>query len=235
MRTVRTLCRALLYVPGNDPRKVSRALSTPVDCVIFDLEDSVPDHCKTEARARVAAAVAEYRGPARVGVRINGMASAYGVADLVALAGVGQLQTVLVPKVQSSQDVAVVQQVLRQVHPTPKQVSVIASIESALAVMRVMDIAASPGVDALLFAAEDYCADVGITRTDARKELWFARSCVANAAAAYGLGAMDMVCIKYTDDAVLEEECVEGRAMGFTGKVCCCLLLYWVVFDMCCV
>ena len=55
-------------------------------------------------------------------------------------------------------------------------------------------------------------------RTSHRKELLYARSAVATTAHAYGLHAIDMVCIDYANMTVLEEECREGREMGFTGK-----------------
>jgi len=98
-------------------------------------------------------------------------------------------------------------------------VSIIASIESAMALLRLEEIAKSDGrVNALLFAAEDYCANVGATRTASRKELMFARAAVANAAAAYELAAIDMVCVNYQDDQVLKEECQEGRELGYVGK-----------------
>lgn len=55
-------------------------------------------------------------------------------------------------------------------------------------------------------------------RTSHRRELQFARSAVATTAHAYGLHAIDLVCIEYSNMGVLEEECCEGREMGFTGK-----------------
>lgn len=45
----------------------------------------------------------------------------------------------------------------------------------------------------MLFAAEDYCADVSIKRTSSRVEMLFARSAIVNAAKAYGLKAIDLV------------------------------------------
>lgn len=47
----------------------------------------------------------------------------------------------------------------------------------------------------------------------------FARSSVVTAAKAYGLQAIDMVCINYLDMEELEKESREGREIGFDGKV----------------
>ena len=76
------------------------------------------------------------------------------------------------------------------------------------------------------FGAEDYCADLGISRTLSGKELLLARSLVANtgrhcfiSARAYGMEAIDMVCLQYKDAALLKAECLDGFNLGFTGKV----------------
>lgn len=46
----------------------------------------------------------------------------------------------------------------------------------------------------------------------------YARQALVTHAAAYGLQSIDLVCIDYQSDQILEEECVEGRQWGFTGK-----------------
>lgn len=45
--------RALLYVPGSDPRKLKKSIGSPADAIIFDLEDSVAEGQKGAARAAV--------------------------------------------------------------------------------------------------------------------------------------------------------------------------------------
>lgn len=91
-------------------------------------------------------------------------------------------------------------------------------------------------MDSLLFAAEDYCADVSIKRAGTRVEMLYARSAIVTAAKAYGLKAIDLVrdlrlaiarkltsslqvCVQYKDFDVLREECEEGHRFGFDGKV----------------
>lgn len=71
----------------------------------------------------------------------------------------------------------------------------------------------------LQFASEDYCASVGCVRTPSRRELMYPRSAVVTAASAFGLQAIDLVCIDYKNLDALREEAREGREMGFTGKV----------------
>lgn len=62
----------------------------------------------------------------------------------------------------------------------------------------------------------DYCADVGITRTPSRTELLYARQHVVTAAVANGVQAIDLVCVEYTNDQVLQEECLEVQASATT-------------------
>ncbi|RKP22207.1 Pyruvate/Phosphoenolpyruvate kinase-like domain-containing protein, partial [Syncephalis pseudoplumigaleata] len=94
-------------------------------------------------------------------------------------------------------------------------------------VMNLKEIATSDTrLSALLFAAEDYCADLaGLIRTTHRREMLYARSALVTTACAYGLQSIDLasrdhsfVCMDYQDDEILRHECQEGREMGFTGK-----------------
>src|SRR5260221_10424253 len=64
--------RSLLYVPVNVEKYVDKAHSRGADCVLLDLEDSVPAHEKDNARKLVARAASRVRrGGADVAVRIN--------------------------------------------------------------------------------------------------------------------------------------------------------------------
>ena len=45
--------RSLLFVPGNKPTWMEKALHYGADALILDLEDSVPDSDKHSARAHV--------------------------------------------------------------------------------------------------------------------------------------------------------------------------------------
>lgn len=52
-------------------------------------------------------------------------------------------------------------------------------------------------------------------------ELLYPRAAIVTAAKAYGLDAIDLVCVTYRDTTELELESREGRQLGFDGKVCC--------------
>jgi len=56
-------------------------------------------------------------------------------------------------------------------------------------------------------------------RTPSRTELLYHRSQLVVTAKAFGLGAIDLVCVNYKDPEALRVESEEGRNLGFTGKV----------------
>src|SRR5919108_5532385 len=64
--------RSLLFAPGNHPRKLEKVGSFGSDAIVLDLEDAVADAEKTAARETVRAALATYREPTIVFVRVNG-------------------------------------------------------------------------------------------------------------------------------------------------------------------
>ncbi|KAI5798910.1 citrate lyase subunit beta-like protein [Geopyxis carbonaria] len=217
------LRRALCYVPGSSPRMLTKARSLAADNVTYDLEDSVTLSQKPAARAHIAAALALGRpaGVREVAVRINAVTSGLVEADLKAAMSAGALDAVVVPKVNAAADVKFVEDVLAAAGPAFAATKVVALIESARAVMDIRSICgASTGrLSGLVFAAEDFAADLSLTRTPGLQEFLLARQTVVAAARAYGMpSAIDLVCTAYKDPEVLERECADGAAMGFTGK-----------------
>jgi Citrate lyase beta subunit len=72
--------RSLLFVPGNNERMIQKALSKEIqaDCIILDLEDSVPPNEKERARSIVASVLAGYRRLKRqIYIRINQLDSVF--------------------------------------------------------------------------------------------------------------------------------------------------------------
>ncbi|KAJ2453336.1 hypothetical protein EV183_002291 [Coemansia sp. RSA 2336] len=206
------LRRSVFYVPCSEPRKVAKSIECAADCVIYDLEDGVSMNRKEEARSNLLDALSQNRTRER-GVRINSISSKMARADLEQALRSDRLDVLMVPKVQTAEDLHWVLELVDN-----PRVRIIAAIETALGVCNVKEIAQVPQVDSLLFAAEDYCADTGIIRTASRRELYYARSVVSTTAHAFGLQAIDMVTMDFRDPSILREESQEAVEMGFTGK-----------------
>lgn len=101
--------------------------------------------------------------------------------------------------------------------------NLIALIESARGLSDLNAIcSASPYLQGLIFAAEDFALDLSITRTPSLTEFLFARSAIVTACRAHNLpSAVDLVCTQFRGEdgqKALQEECESGKRLGFNGK-----------------
>lgn len=216
--------RSLLFMPGDSLRKIEKATHLPTDSIIMDLEDGVALSRKAEARVAVVEALRalDFGGRERL-VRINPVGSGLETADLEAVAA-SQPDGLVIPKVESAAQVQRISQALasaEQAHAwAPGAVRLLVIVETALGVMNVREIAgADERVDALMFGAEDLAGDIGATRTAEGWEVFYARSAVVTAAAAYRRQAIDTVFVDLTDVEGLRRECERAMQMGYTGKM----------------
>ncbi|KAH8104486.1 Pyruvate/Phosphoenolpyruvate kinase-like domain-containing protein [Cristinia sonorae] len=230
-----TLRRSWLYVPASSSRMLEKSLTTTSDVIIYDLEDSVPPDAKTAARERLEkflTSTSDLHDTQRVAVRLNSIDTLFFQDDIAAALKLPAITTLILPKIHSVQDLHYVSRKISEIRhtmgsSTKQPLNLVASIESARSLFNIGGIASWKSehghllggkLSSLLFAAEDYCADTRIIRTASRRELLFTRSQVAITARAFGLQAIDMVCINYRDPDYLREECQDGRELGYTGK-----------------
>ncbi|KAH9400278.1 hypothetical protein TYRP_001839 [Tyrophagus putrescentiae] len=109
------LRRALLYVPGNDQRKVDKvkAIVNSVDSIVLDCEDGVAVNMKEEARQRILSTLSSLTTDGsddvlldRLSVRVNSVDSGLAADDLrVVLSGPVLPKTLLLPKVDRKTDI----------------------------------------------------------------------------------------------------------------------------------
>eukprot|EP01037_Dinobryon_pediforme_P009260 gene9260-9340_t len=98
--------RSVLYMPASNQKAIDKARTLPCDAVILDLEDAVAPEAKDMARAQAVEAVkAGGFGRREIIIRVNGLDTPWGAADLVAAAHAGP-DAVLVPKINDGADVA---------------------------------------------------------------------------------------------------------------------------------
>jgi citrate lyase beta subunit len=202
--------RSLLFVPGDDAKKMERAWSSGADAVVLDLEDAVLPERKVSARQRVCATLRQ-RGPAPLRiVRVNGLDTAWGADDLGALES-SDVDAVMLPKA-TGDGVA---------HLSSVGVPVIALIETAAGLRAAHEIACHPRVQALALGGADLGAELGwIPRPDGL-ELLHARSVLVLDSAASGLRPpFDVVQLATRDDAALAAEIAMARSLGMGGKLC---------------
>jgi citrate lyase subunit beta/citryl-CoA lyase len=214
--------RSVLYMPGSNTRALDKARSLPADALILDLEDAVAPEAKETARAQVCAAVAAGGYGAReVVIRINGLETPWGRADLEAAAAAGP-DAVLVPKVGSGGDIARVTDSLAAAG-APESTRLWAMIETPLAVLNVAEIAGAaraPGARLACFVmgTNDLVKETRADLSRNRRPALYWLSAAITAARAYGLDALDGVYNTFKDAEGFRRECVHGRALGFDGK-----------------
>lgn len=217
--------RALLFVPGSEPRRIVKAASLPVDGVIIDLEDAVALGRKEEARREALRAIAELDfGTTERLLRINPIETELGENDLEALEAAEVLPDALVlPKVDDPQTLVTIDERLRSFERARGlkrgRTQVLAIIETALGVVRLAEIAAGPRLVALIFGAEDLCGDVGALRTTEGHEVSVARQLVVLHSAAQALQAVDTPFLGIHDDLGLRRETRAALELGYTGKL----------------
>ena len=145
---------------------------------------------------------------------------------------VPNLDTVVVPKVNSSSDLKWVIDFINHKRTfagleesAPRQIKILALIESAKAISNLREICQTTAqLDGLIFAAEDFALDLSLTRTPSLTEFLYARSAIATACRAHELpSTIDLVCTSFKGEEgrkAMEEECLGGKGLGFNGKQC---------------
>jgi len=210
--------RSVLYMPGSNGRALEKAKTLAADALIFDLEDAVAPDVKTAARQQVCEAVrtGEYGRRERI-VRVNGLATLWGLEDLAAVARCGA-DAILLPKVESADLVRQAWDVLAA-HAAPAHLALWCMLETPLGILHAEEIAAShPQVATLVMGTSDLVTDLHARHTRERVPLLTSLELCVLAARAYGLTALDGVHLDLEDDAGFAAVCHQAVELGFDGK-----------------
>ncbi|GLG96390.1 Uncharacterized protein GBIM_03388 [Gryllus bimaculatus] len=226
--------RAVLYAPGDDSKKLHKALSLNVDCVAMDCEDGVAVNRKDAARTTITKLLA--KGPVSTqtpewSVRVNSVDSGLCADDISSIfSGSVVPPTVLLPKVDVSEHLVWFANKLSthlKGKNSDKKINLIIYIESAKAILNLpaicrtaKELSASKPVEpvALVFGSDDLCASIGVTRSEDATEVMYARQKLVLVAKAFHLQAIDMVHINFKDLESLKKQCQLGASLGYTGK-----------------
>ena len=209
--------RSVLYIPGSKPRALEKARGLPADAIIFDLEDAVAADEKANARRLLADTLAGGGYGPRAGmVRINGLDTEWGAADLDEIAR-ARPAAVLLPKVNGPQDVEVLARRL-DARPETAETRIWAMMETPLSALNAAAIAAAPRMAGFVMGTNDLAKDLGARFRPDRLPLMTALRLCLLAARAHGLVAIDGVYNAFRDADGLRAECEQGRDLGFDGK-----------------
>lgn len=212
------LMRSKLFVPGSRPELFGKALASDADGFSFDLEDSVAEGRKAEARAAVAEflrALPAGHGKAMI-VRVNARSTPHFEADVEAVAQPA-LDALNIPMCESPEDVQAAAALLDR---AGCGAGILVNIETPRALRHAAELAlAHPRVCGLQIGYADLFEPAGIAR-DAEAALDHVRVAVRLAAAEARVPAFDGALAAIASPERLMTEARAAKRLGFAGKSC---------------
>ncbi|TIM16819.1 MAG: CoA ester lyase [Mesorhizobium sp.] len=215
--------RSLLFVPVHVPRFVETAHERGADGIILDLEDSVPQDKKGEARKQLSESVAKVaRNGASVLVRVNrGLRALAADLDAAVTAGV---EALVLPKTESAEWVLeianAVSELERERNLPLGRIRFLAQIETPAALQRLEAIASAHSrMVAMALGPEDFSAAVG--GAPEFDLLLMPNLSVLFAARAAGLLPLGFVGSigDFSDTHKLREAAAHAQRLGFAGAL----------------
>jgi citrate lyase subunit beta / citryl-CoA lyase len=209
--------RSVLYMPAANDRALEKAKTIAADAIIFDLEDAVAPDSKPEARSKAVAAVrsGEY-GNRELTIRCNGLDTEWG-ADDIAAAGAASPAAVVIPKVDTVEQVDAVSAQL-DAAGAPASTMIWPMIETPTAMFNVRSIAAHPRVAVLVMGTNDLAKELRAPIVVGRHPLVPHLATALLAAREAGKVILDGVYNDVQNPDGFAAECQQGMEMGFDGK-----------------
>jgi citrate lyase subunit beta/citryl-CoA lyase len=209
--------RSLLFVPGDRPDRMEKALAVGADALILDLEDSVAEAKKAEARDAVVAFLGRADRQIPLLVRVNPLGSAHVDADLVAITA-ARADAIMLPKAEGAKSIHALSTwtglpILPIATETPSAIFALGSYAEV-----------GDRLLGLTWGAEDLPAAIGATAAregDGRytAPIEMARSMALFAAHAAGVAAIETVYPDFRDLDGLAAYAARGARDGFTGMM----------------
>jgi len=211
--------RSVLYMPGSNARALEKGRTLPADGLILDLEDAVAPDAKEKARNQVCEAVkAGGYGLRELVIRVNGLATPWGYADVAAAATSGA-HAILLPKVESADAIRQLENTMAA-NGAPDSMAIWAMMETPRSILEAQRIAeASSRMECLVMGTSDLAKDLDCAHTRERLPMITSLGHCLLAARAAKIAILDGVFLDLNDDAGFEYACEQGKELGFDGKV----------------
>jgi citrate lyase subunit beta / citryl-CoA lyase len=218
--------RTMLFVPGSKPNWFSKIPSYKSDTIILDLEDSVPENLKGEARKYVAKAIAPLNGQnQRVYVRINRGPYGFDIDDLEAIVQ-PELEGIVLPKINGPEDVETISSIVSEIE-YQKNIKIgstkfMATLETARSIYLAYEIAEKERVIGLAGVSPkngDVARSVGYQWSSEGLERIYIRSKVVLAARAANVIPIGGLWQDIHDLKGLKEAARFNRQLGFAGEM----------------
>ncbi len=220
--------RSLLFVPGDDERKIAKGLASAADALILDLEDSVAVARKAAARELCAATLAA-GARMKLFVRMNALDTPAALLDLAAVVK-ARPYGIMLPKCRGGDDVQLLSHYLAALEARDgvpagetRILPIVTETGGSMFGLGSYDNPPLPRLCGMLWGGEDLAADLGaITNRDDdgryTAPYLLARSLCLFAASAASVVAVDAVFTNFRDAAGLKAEAIAGLRSGFSAK-----------------
>lgn len=222
--------KSAIFIPGSNPKMMSKASTLEADLVLFDLEDAVSESQKQTARELVAKVLNHSRPSSKTyGVRVNALDSQHLLDDLkIVLKAKPDL--ILLPKVESGDDLKKINELINTVETDSGLLLgstklMILTAETPGSLLRFDSlINVSNRLIGMTWGPEDLASELGAARARDQSGQWLppfqlAQTFCLAKACDLGIQALDTVMADFKDLEGLREECLTAKAVGFTGKL----------------
>ena len=224
--------RSLLFIPGDDEKKLAKGVGCGADALILDLEDAVSAARKTAARAITAQYVAATRALTTrplLYVRVNALETPYWEDDLAGIMA-SRPDGVLLPKPRSGSDVHTLSIALNHAEEragvdrgATRIIAITTEVPVSLLQMHTY-IGSSSRLEGLSWGAEDLSGVLGAKHNRETDGSWtspyrLARNLCLFTAAAANAQPIDTVFVDLRDTAGLRVEAQLAARDGFTAKM----------------
>ena len=202
---------------GLEPTRMEKGRALPADGLIFDLEDAVAPDAKRDGRLEIAKALQDREAYAwrELIVRVNGLDTPWGHADLTAMARAGA-DAILLPKVEGSDTVRRALHVLA-LAGAPSSLAIWCMIETPRGVLHVEEIADTEHVQCIVMGTSDLTKDLQAHHTPARLPMMVSLGTCLLAARAARISILDGVHLDLDDEAGFAESATKGAISALTA------------------
>jgi citrate lyase subunit beta/citryl-CoA lyase len=215
--------RSLLFVPGDQPERMEKALDADADALILDLEDSVTLDQKDKAHGHVANFLSRRPRPVPLFVRINPLGSGMADDDLAAIMA-GRPDGIVLPKAEGGRSLIDLDQRLQALGDSHAAILPIAT-ETPAAIFGLGSYCdVTPRLCGLTWGAEDLPAAIGAATSREEDGCYtppyeMARSLTLFGAHAAGVPAIETIYPAFRDLDGLKAYAGKGRRDGFSGMM----------------
>ncbi|MFJ8066869.1 HpcH/HpaI aldolase/citrate lyase family protein [Psychrobacillus sp. NPDC096426] len=218
--------RSMLFVPGSKKKWFEKIPDYNSDTIILDLEDSVPDNLKEEARTQVSEVIgALSQKGQRVYVRINKGPYCFNIDDLESVIH-SEIEGIVLPKIEGPEDIDILTSIVSEIE-FKKGIEVgstkfIATLETAKSIHLAYDIAVKERVVGLAGVSPksgDVERSLGYQWTAEGLERLYIRSRVVLAAKAANVIPIGGLWQDVHDLEGLRKAVSFNRQLGFEGEM----------------